>query len=161
MMRRKDRAVTDHQAIVDLVHSCKVCRLAMQDEDGLYIVPLSFGARWAGERLTLYFHGAAEGRKIRAMRQNPRVAFEMDCDWRLTGEGGNACVYSCDFRSLIGTGTVRFLTDPQERLTALSAIMAQQTGKEFSFTEKEIASVTLFALEADAYSAKAKQTREG
>ena len=61
-MRRAERQVTDLAAIQEIVKACNVCRLAMQDEEGLYIVPLSPGAKWEGEKLTLYFHCAGEGR---------------------------------------------------------------------------------------------------
>lgn len=42
-MRRKDREITDIEEIRDIIEKCKVCRLAMQDEEGLYLVPLNFG----------------------------------------------------------------------------------------------------------------------
>ena len=91
-MRRSKRQVKDLSAIQEIVGACKVCRLAMQDQEGLYIVPMSPGAKWDGEKLTLYFHCAGEGRKISALRAAPRCAFEMDCDWRLTGEADDAAV---------------------------------------------------------------------
>lgn len=157
-MRRAERQVTDLAAIQEIVKSCNVCRLAMQDEEGLYIVPLSPGAKWEGEKLTLYFHCAGEGRKISALRADHRCAFEMDCGWRLTGEEGNACTYSCDYQSVTGVGTVRFVEDPQEKMAALAVIMTHQSGKEFSFTEKMAQSVTVLALEAEAYTAKAHRS---
>lgn len=157
-MRRAERQVHDLGAIQKIVQSCKICRLAMEDEEGLYIVPMSPGARWEGEHLTLYFHSAGEGRKIAALRKNPRCAFEMDCGWRLTGEEGKACTYSCDFQSVTGTGTVRFVEEPQEKMAALAAIMTHQSGKEFTFTEKMVQGVAVLALEAERYTAKAHTT---
>ena len=157
-MRRAERQVRDLGAIQKIVQQCKVCRLAMADEEGLYIVPMSPGARWEGEHLTLYFHSAGEGRKIAALRKNPRCAFEMDCGWRLTGEENAACSYSCDYQSVTGAGIVRFVEDPEEKMTALAAIMTHQSGKEFSFTEKMARSVTILALEAETYTAKAHRS---
>ena len=46
MMRRKDREITDIEEIRDIIEKCKVCRLAMQDEEGLYLVPFKF---WVNE----------------------------------------------------------------------------------------------------------------
>lgn len=154
-MRRSKRQVKDLAAIQEIVKACKVCRLAMEDQEGLYIVPMSPGAKWEGEKLTLYFHCAGEGRKISALRADSRCAFEMDCDWRLTGEADDACTYSCDYRCVTGRGTVRFIEDPREKMAALSVIMAHQTGKAFSFTENMVQGVTIFALEAETYTAKA------
>ena len=42
-MRRAERQVRDLGAIQKIVQQCKVCRLAMADEEGLYIVPMSPG----------------------------------------------------------------------------------------------------------------------
>ena len=59
-MRRKDREITDIEEIRDIIEKCKVCRLAMQDEEGLYLVPLNFGYEFEEESLALYFHSAKE-----------------------------------------------------------------------------------------------------
>lgn len=157
-MRLAKRQVKDLAAIQEIVAQCKICRLAMEDQEGLYIVPMSPGAKWENEKLTLYFHCAGEGRKIAALRKDPRCAFEMDCGWRLTGEENDACSYSCDYQSVTGAGIVRFVEDPEEKMTALAAIMTHQSGKEFSFTEKMAQSVTILALEAETYTAKAHRS---
>ena len=52
-MRRKDREITDIEEIRDIIEKCKVCRLAMQDEEGLYLVPLNFGYEFEKESLAL------------------------------------------------------------------------------------------------------------
>ena len=67
-MRRMDRLVSDRARIGRIIADSAVCRVAVKDEEGLYIVPLSFGYVYEGDSLTLYFHSAKEGRKIRAMR---------------------------------------------------------------------------------------------
>ena len=79
-MRRKDREIIDIEQIRDIIEKCKVCRLAMQDEEGLYLVPLNFGYEFEKESLALYFHSAKEGRKLRAIQKNSKVCFEMDCE---------------------------------------------------------------------------------
>ena len=38
-MRRSDRMITDREEIVDVLDSCKVFRMAVHDEEGMYIVP--------------------------------------------------------------------------------------------------------------------------
>ena len=42
-MRRKDREITDFDEIVDVIRACDVCRIAMNDGDYPYIVPMNFG----------------------------------------------------------------------------------------------------------------------
>lgn len=76
-MRRQDREVTEPGEIRQILDSCKTCRVAMQDEQELYIVPLSYGYEFDGETLTLYFHSAEEGRKMQIWQRNPAVCFEI------------------------------------------------------------------------------------
>ena len=42
-MRRSEREITDPEKLRQILDACKVCRIAMQDEQGLYLVPLNFG----------------------------------------------------------------------------------------------------------------------
>ena len=63
-MRRKEREVVKSEEIAEVLDSCKVCRLGVQDEDGVYIVPLNYGYVMENGVLTLYFHGAKEGKKM-------------------------------------------------------------------------------------------------
>lgn len=152
-MRRKDREVTAPEALWEIVAQCKVCRLGMQDAEGLYVVPLSFGYAVNGERLTLYFHCAKEGRKIDALQRDPRVCFEMDCAHRLV-EGKTACAYGYSFKSVIGNGRASFLPDGEEKQAALAHIMKQQTGRDFVFTPDMARAVTVFKVEADSVCGK-------
>ncbi len=63
-MRRKDREVVDQKEIMQIIDNCKVCRIAMHDKEGLYIVPLNFGYSYENSQLVLFFNRAKEGRKI-------------------------------------------------------------------------------------------------
>ena len=155
-MRRKDREVTDPGEIDAILRRCRVCRLAMADEEGLYLVPLSFGYTLEEGRLTLYFHSAREGRKIRAIARCPQVAFEMDSGYRLTGDG-SACTYSCCYESIIGTGRAELLSDPREKAAGLQVLMRCLSGREFSFTDNAVKEVAVIRVVADHYTAKAKR----
>ena len=152
-MRRCDREVKDQQGIADILTRCKVCRIAMQDDRGLYIVPVNFGYVFEDGKLTLYFHGAREGRKAEALRERTPVAFEMDCDHRLT-EGSLACEYSFSYSSITGSGTASFVDDFWDKQKALALLMKHQTGKDFLFTRDEAEAVAVFAVMADTFSAK-------
>ena len=155
-MRRSDRAVTAPDAIQGILERCKVCRLAMLDGEGLYIVPMSFGYTFEGGRLTLYLHSAREGRKIRALSASPQVAFEMDGGHELVA-GDAPCAYSTNYESITGTGRAVFCQSAEEKIAGLRAIMAHQAGQEFDFTGPMVRNVAVFRIEADAYTAKARR----
>jgi uncharacterized protein len=126
-VRRRDKEITDPRAILDVLLRGDVLRLAMIDEHGApYLVPLSYVAR-PGEPasplsgLTLLLHSALEGKKIAALRRDPRVCFEVAVDVAIVpaAQARNATMR---FRSVIGTGRASFLADPGARLRALQAI---------------------------------------
>ena len=155
-MRRKEREVTDIKEIREVLDSCKVCRLGMADEGGAYIVPLNYGYVLEDGVLTLYFHGAKEGKKLELIRKNPEVGFEMDGRHELM-EGDKACQYSYYFASVIGKGKAVIVEDPEEKLRALEILMKHQTGKDFSeFRENPRLEQTvgILKVEADIYTCK-------
>ena len=152
-MRRIDRQVTEPEQIRQILDQCKVCRIAMQDEEGLYIVPLNFAYQWDGE-LTLYFHSAKEGRKLDAFRKNPSVAFEMDCSHQLI-EAEKPCSFSFLYASLVGTGKAEMVENVAEKIEALEKLMLHQSGKAFSFDEKMANTVAVFKIRVSSFSGKA------
>ncbi len=129
-MRRKDREVTDQKEIQHIFDTCKVCRLGLQDEDGVYIVPVNYGYCMENDTYILYFHGAKEGKKIDLIQKNLRAGIELDCGHELVS-GATACQYSYLYGSIIGKGRAEIVEDTQEKLKALAVIMKHQTGREF------------------------------
>lgn len=153
-MRRKDREVTEASELMEIIDSCKVCRLGIMDGQGVYIVPMNFGYEAAMGELCLYFHSAPEGRKITALLARPEVSFEMDCGQRLMGTGDLACVYGSAFHSVTGRGKVEFLTEPEEKRHALSCLMRHQAGRDFLFTDEMTRAVTVFKITVTEMSGK-------
>ena len=78
-MRRTDRQVADEAGIRAILDRCQICRLALWDEEGPYIVPMSYGYRWDEGGLKLYFHCAGEGRKLDALRRDPPCRLRDGC----------------------------------------------------------------------------------
>ena len=58
----------------------------------------------------------------------------MDCGHQLM-RAEQACSYSCAYRSIMGSGTIRELTEPQEKYEALNAIMRHMTGRNWEMPE--------------------------
>ena len=155
-MRRSDREVTDISEIRSILSRCKVLRIAMTDENGLYIVPMNFGWEMDGDLLTIYLHSAKEGRKVSAFMSGCSVAFETDCDTALK-QGDIACKYGYLYSSIIGNGNISHVTDDNEKAHALECIMQSQTGSTFSFTKEQTDTVFVFKISADSYSCKARK----
>ncbi len=154
-MRRKDREVTETAELLKIIQACKVCRVAMQDDQGLYIVPLNFGYEFMDGRLTLYFHSAKEGRKIDILSKSPAVAFEMDCNHQLI-ESDVACQNGYSYKSIIGNGRASLTEDIDEKIKGLSLIMVHQTGKEFEMPPQAANSVAVFKVDATVFTGKSR-----
>jgi len=154
-MRRKEREITDLSEKLAVLKKCKVCRLGLSLHDEPYIIPLNFGYSFADNVLTLYFHSAAEGKKIDVLRANPRACFEIDTDHKLV-ESDIACGYSFRYASLIGSGRVTFVTGTEEKCRALNALMQHQTGTDrtFTFSDAEIERVLVYKLTVSEFSGK-------
>jgi uncharacterized protein len=148
-MRRKDKEITDRNAIESIISKSRICRLAMVDEAGPYIVPLCFGFR----NDTLYFHSAPEGKKLELLKKNPRVCFELDCDTEVrTGE--KACDFSMRYRSVIGFGTTAFVEATSAKREALDIIMNHYAEGPFDYPDASINRISVFKVEIDTMTGK-------
>ncbi len=152
-MRRKDKEVTEVKEIIQIIDQCKVCRIAMQDNAGLYIVPMNFGYTYENNQLVLFFHSAKEGRKIAALKDNDNICFELDCEHHLI-TADVACQYGYSFKSVIGNGQSVFIDEVEEKKNALSILMKHQTGKDFSFNDEMVNSVSVFKVIVHNYTGK-------
>lgn len=135
-MRRKDREITDFNEVLAIMEKCAVCRLAMVDNGLPYVVPMNFALIEEKGKITLYFHSAKEGRKIDILKTNPVVCVEMDCSLKLI-VGENACDYTMNYKSIIGSGTAEFIDNEEEKEFALIQIMLKYSrNNNFEFYEK-------------------------
>ena len=123
-MRRKDREVTRHGDLMEMVARFKVCRLGLWD-----------------------------GREVDILQNRPEVSFEMDGDHVLL-EGDVPCRYSYAYGCVMGRGVVEFLREDEEKMHALRRIMLHQTGRDADFTPGMVRSVCVLRLKVEAVSAK-------
>lgn len=154
-MRRKDREITDYEKMLEIVAQCDCCRIGLVDDEGAYIVPLSFGYENLNGELTLYFHSAGEGKKIELIKQQNRASFEMDTKHGLV-EGKAACAYSYLFQSIMGKGKLELLQNYEEKCHGLELVMAHYSDKTgWTFPEKMVNSMALIKLTVTEWSCKA------
>ena len=156
-MRRADREVTDPKQLEEILRECTAVHIGAQDGAGLFVVPMNYGYSLEGGNLTLYLHSAQEGRKVAAFRAGGTVAFEMDGRHALR-TADTACAHSYSYRSIMGSGTIRELTDPQEKRAALERIMEHMTGRaDWEFPAASLERTAVFALEAAEWTGKRNQ----
>ena len=129
-MRRKEREVTDYNKMIEILKSCDCCRIGLVDDKGAYIVPMNFGYEDNNGKITLYFHGATEGKKIDLINNQPEISFETDTKHELV-TSDTACGHSYLYQSIMGRGQVKILVD---RDTKIKLPLGIAPGIQFVFT---------------------------
>ncbi len=153
-MRRKDRQITDSDTIRSILDKSQVCRLAFSTGGAPYIVPMNFGYEYQENgRLLLYFHCATKGRKLDLIRENAVVGFEMDCDHHLI-DGPLACDYTFAYSSIIGCGHIQELSEHQDKIYGLSAMMHKFNMENPTFKEEMLRHTCVLKLTATDFTAK-------
>lgn len=156
-MRRADREVTDRNQLEEILKACHAVHIGAQDGDGMFVVPMNYGYSLEGDRLTLYVHSAQKGRKVAAFRNGGAVAFEMDCGHALRG-ADTACGHSYTYQSIMGSGTIRELTEAGAKRAALELIMEHMTGRgSWDMPDASLERTAVFAIQADQWTGKRSQ----
>jgi len=156
-MRRKEREVTDREAIEAILLKCRTCRLAMADGGEPYVVPLSFGYRFTEDgTLELFFHSAHEGKKLDILRKNSRVCFEISDEGELEN-AQSPCDMGYFYSSVIGFGEAVFLKEAADKSTGLSVIVKHQTGRDMLFTDMQTETVCVYKVVSADFSGKQKK----
>lgn len=157
-MRRSDREIKDREGMIRVMEQCDVCRLALNSADGYpYILPLNFGMEVTDDTITLYFHGATEGKKYELIAQDNRVSFEMDCAHQLvTDREQGHC--TMEYKSVIGRGHIEPVPE-EEKYHALCVLMAHYHQEAFPFNQAAIPRTTVLKLTVEQMTGKARMTK--
>jgi nitroimidazol reductase NimA-like FMN-containing flavoprotein (pyridoxamine 5'-phosphate oxidase superfamily) len=132
-MRRQDREITDRAQIDAILGSAQVMHLALSDNNVPFLVPLFY----AYDGTHLYFHSAQAGTKIGILRRNPVVCFEVSVDHGIIPDE-NPCDFEARHRTVIGLGKAGFVTEPDEKVAALGAIVGRFTDQTFTFPQANL-----------------------
>jgi len=128
-VRRKDREITDKEEMRQVLKSAQYVTVAMCKDNEPYLVALSHG--YEQERNCIYFHCAAEGKKIVFQRANNRVWGQAVLDFGVTDE--------CDYiySSVHFCGKMEFVIELAEKQHAIE-VLVKQLSRE---PEKKLAQI--------------------
>lgn len=152
-LTRREREVTDINEILKILDKAKIVHIGLIDGDEPYVVPMNYGYTYENEKLTLYLHGATEGKKLDIMRVNPKVFFSVECDVE-PFNGTVACQYGTSYSSIMGKGKSRILETAEEKMQGLTLFMKTQTGLDFEFNERLVSAVSVIKIEVSEFTAK-------
>ena len=120
--RMKEHPLTTDQ-ITALLDAAQVGHLATLGENGFpYVTPLHFV--YMNGRV--YFHGLAAGQKLKNLRADSRVCFEVEGAHQFI-QADTPCDTNTAYESVIITGHAAVVEDPAVKTAALDAVVAKYT----------------------------------
>ena len=117
-LRRKDKEIIDQSEIKKILKSCRYVTLAMSFNDKPYLVTLNHG--FDEKNNCIYFHCAAEGRKIEILKKNPIVWGQAFID---LGYQKGECEHH--YESVQFEGKVSFVEGKNEKHKAIKFLIEQ------------------------------------
>ena len=151
-LRRDDRELTNGVEIDRILATRHYVTVATCRDGEPYLVVLTHG--YDAGRRRLYFHCAAEGKKIDFMKANPRV-------WGIAVEDLGYCDGACDhaYRSVMFGGRVGFVESEEEKRRALELMIDQRESdpkrvKARLLEPRRIGEVTIGRIDIDQISGK-------
>ncbi len=116
-VRRKDREITDREALKKVLKCTKYVTIALCMDNEPYLVSLSHGYDQA--RNCIYFHCAGEGKKTVFLQANNNVWGQAVLDYGVTDE----CDYA--YTSVHFSGKISLIDDLSEKQHAIEVIVRQ------------------------------------
>ena len=148
-MRRTDRLVTDENVINDILSNNHLMHVALSENNIPFLVPLFY----AWKNKALYFHSASNGTKIKILKNNPVVCFEVS-DYQGIIPNEMACNFEAKHRTVIGLGKAEFITDIHEKISALDDIVARFTEQKFEYPSAQIAHTNIVKISIESMKCK-------
>ena len=117
-MRRQDLALSTEESLA-IVDQVQFAVLSLVDESGRpYGVPLDYVRRG----MALYFHGAREGRKVRAMQQNPWGCAVIIGENEIIPEK-----LGRHYKTVIVEGKIELIDDPDEKRRVMTWVVERKS----------------------------------
>ncbi len=143
----KNRPVSTRSAMDEIIRKCQFCSISMVDPENMpYVIPMNFG--YDGEYV--YFHGAATGKKVDVLKNNPAVciSFSTDHELRYVNEEV-ACSWSMKYRSVLIYGNAEFVNDHEDKIRCLNVVMKHYANNEFEYSAPAVRDVMVFRVKVE------------
>ena len=156
-MRRKDREVNDINEILRIMKDCDDLVLAFNDETYPYILAVNFGVSENAGEITLYIHGATEGKKYDYLKDGAAVSFQMSANHKLIMDKDRGYC-TMNYESIIGRGEVYELHAYDDKEAALEVLVQKYhiPSEKFVYARAAIPRTRVFKICVKDLTCKAK-----
>lgn len=161
-IRMQKRACTDTERIQRFLKQSRTGFLGLSSKDVPYVVPLNF--LWWND--AVYFHGAAEGKKVTFIEHNPQACFTISEEYGTISDPVPANTDTA-YMSVIIHGTVIRISDLTEATEAMQGMLDKYVPDYYdqplkkSHLERYVSSMgsktAVFKLSSTSVSAKEKE----
>ncbi|XEC94528.1 pyridoxamine 5'-phosphate oxidase family protein [Paenibacillus tarimensis] len=165
-IRMQKRECTDREKIEAFLLEARTGFLGLSADNIPYVVPLNF--IWLKD--AVYFHGAAEGRKVSYMRQNAEACFTVSEDYGTITSPIPAHT-DTSYMSVMIFGQIQFVTDLEEAAEAMQCMLDKYVPLYYSqrlsishldkYRSSMGSNTQVFKLKAVSISAKENERQEG
>jgi nitroimidazol reductase NimA-like FMN-containing flavoprotein (pyridoxamine 5'-phosphate oxidase superfamily) len=150
-MHRREKEITDRAEMEAILQDAAVCRIGMCDGGIPYVVPVTF----VYERGAVFIHSAPVGKKIRILRENPRVCVEVDVVGTVI-PAAEPCRWSFTYRTVIAEGAAEWVVKEDEKVRTLTSLVRKYSGKgRVEFPGERLDEVTVIRIPLDSITGKA------
>jgi uncharacterized protein len=149
------RAVYDVESIIKIIDESFLCHIGFTVENQPFVIPVCYGR----ENNKIFFHGAKGSRMFHALRTGKEICVTISIvDGIVLAR--SAFNHTINYRSVVIFGKAHELIDPSDKLNALKIITEHIIPGRWNDvrkpTEKELNATSLFSLEINETSAKAR-----
>src|SRR6056297_506371 len=144
-MKKVNQEIKDKAELEEILSNSEICRLGFMDKNSPYILPFNYGY----QDNCIYIHCANKGKKIDLIKQNNYVCIEIEQSARIE-KYKKACKWTTSYRSLIGYGFVKIITDEEQKRKAMDIIMKHNgasASHDLNYENNKIASMSILKVE--------------
>ena len=145
VVRLQKREIVSRDKIDLFIKRSSVLRLGLISRGEPYVVPLNY--TYHDE--TVFFHCGKEGRKIEAIRENPRVCMEFDEMYGVTDESADTL-----YTSVIAWGSATEVKNLEVAKYALEQICKKYLVNSRIITDKMFANTNIISIKIETVTAK-------
>lgn len=152
-VRRQDRLL-DRDRAEELLRRAEYGVLSLCDAHLPYGIPVNYV--WDGDT-ALYIHCALQGRKLRAIEENPHASFCVVGRTQVLPRQ-----FTTEYESILAQGVVRPVADEDEKRRALTLLLDKYSPDErtlgLHYMEKSLPRTLVLRLDIETLSGKCKKT---
>lgn len=143
--------IEEKEKIFELIKSCRVCYVAMSEDNVPYVLPMNFALD--GDAVIL--HSAQSGRMWETVKGNPKLCINWTVGEGLAWQDERVgCSYRMISSSALVEGTAEFIDDYDEKERCLHILMAQYSERNFRFNAPAVKNVGIIRVKIDNLTAK-------